>query len=74
MCRDLERLYNQACSLVNHLYYRRRDDPRYVRIYTKAEARRLRRGEALRECWDAEAESLMWAEAEADYYERERHG
>lgn len=72
MCRDLERLYNQSCALVNHLYYRRKADPRYARLSVKAQDRQYRRGAALGECWDAEAESLARVEAEADYYEDRR--
>ena len=70
MCEDLDRLYTQAWRLGNQLYYRRRDDPRFARIYAKARARELRRGERLLECQDAALDALLQAEAESDFYRR----
>lgn len=76
MCQDHEQLYNDACYLEGRLYrvlwWRRDcDHERVNRILGRAKARRLRRGEALTECIEAENDSRAWAEAEA-IYEMER--
>lgn len=62
MCRDLEKLYYQACGLCRRLYYHHHNDPRYKRIYVKAEERRERRGTAYQECLEARDEMLSYFE------------
>ena len=79
MCRDLDDLYDDACQLEGRLYRRlwwqsNGEAERLSRIIARAKARRIRRGEALTECRDAEADSLAWAEAESIYEMERKYG
>ena len=80
MCDECEARYDEADRFVWRLHallwwHRARYDvARLERIIARAKARQERRGEAARDCWDAEVESLAWAEAEADYDFRQRYG
>lgn len=70
----LQQLVDEANDLSNFLYYQHAADPRFPRLYAKAQRRERRRAERLFDYELAEAEHLIEIQAEHAWRQQnERH-